>query len=185
MRATVVEPADVSGAALDELKEWLGISRPNDDEQLTDLLLAGIAMCEAFTGKAPLAQQVEERIPVREGCYTLSSRPVLSLISVEVIAQDGSRVAMDPARFEFELRSDQTAMVNIISEGSGQAIAVQFRSGVASTWETVPAAIKQGLIRFAAFHYRDRDRSNGGKSAGQPPASVIALWRPWRELRLQ
>lgn len=47
-------------------------------------------------------------------------------------------------------------------------------------WAAVPPALNEGIIRFAAHLYRERDAA--GDAA--PPAAVAALWRPWRELRL-
>lgn len=185
MRRTIVEPADVSASALAELKNWLGISRPSEDELLIGLLQASLAMCEAFTGQAPLSQLVEERIPVRAGQTNLTSRPVISLETIEIVAQDGSRTDIDADAVAFELLSIGNACVRLNTDVEGQAVAITVRVGIADTWDDVPAAIKQGIIRLAAFYYRDRDRTGGAKSDAAPPASVTALWRPWRAMRLQ
>lgn len=47
-------------------------------------------------------------------------------------------------------------------------------------WADLAPALREGIIRFAAHLYRDREAA----SASEPPAAVAALWRPWRELRL-
>lgn len=47
-------------------------------------------------------------------------------------------------------------------------------------WSALPPALNEGIIRFAAHLYRDRE----AVSPTEPPAAVAALWRPWRELRL-
>lgn len=67
MERTILQPAVLDGAALAELKHWLGISRPNDDAALIGLIEASLAICEAFTGKMPLAQTVEEIIAPHAG----------------------------------------------------------------------------------------------------------------------
>lgn len=46
-------------------------------------------------------------------------------------------------------------------------------------WAEVPPALNEGILRFAAHLYRERD---GAES--EPPAAVAALWRPYRVLRL-
>lgn len=185
MRRTIVEPADVSGAALAELKSWLGITRPNEDELLVDLLQASLAMCEAFIGQVPLWQLLEERLPVQPGRYPLVTRPIAtSIVTAELVTQDGSRTAIDPADFELELESNGAANFRLDRALDGQGVAVRVRAGIAGTWDDVPAALKQGLIRLAAYFYRDRDRTGGTKSDLAPPASVAALWRPWRTVRL-
>lgn len=185
MRRTILEPADVSGSALAELKSWLGISRPNEDDLLVGLLQASLEMCEAFTGQAPLSQLIEERIPVLAGHHCSSSRPVTAFIAAEILAPDGTATALDPSDFELELRTAGNACLQLFSDVEGQAISIQLRVGIAASWEAVPAALKQGLIRLSAFQYRDRDRTIGSKTGAVPPASVTALWRPWRTIRLQ
>ncbi len=185
MRRNIVEPADVSGAPLAELKAWLGISRPNDDGLLVNLILTSLDTCEAYTGQTPLSQIVEERMPTRPGRYGLSSQPVTALIQAEVLAQDGTGSPLASDAFGFELDESGNAAFRLFSDVEGQAVSLQIRTGLASSWDTVPAALKQGLIRLAAFHYRDRDRTGGSKNDGTAPASITALWRPWRKVRLQ
>lgn len=184
MRRTIVEPADVSASALADLKNWLGISRSNEDELLKDLLLSSVALCEAFTGQAPLYQLVEERLPVRAGRYVLGFRPVLSFGGAESVAQSGIRTALALDDFEFTLQPDSTACFELLRDMEGQAIAVRARSGLAGTWDDVPAPLKQGIIRLAGYYYRDRDVPGSAKSANAPPTVVTALWQPWRIMRL-
>lgn len=185
MRRTIVEPADVSGAALAELKSWLGITRPNEDDLLVDLLQASLAMCEAFIGQVPLWQLLEERLPVRPGRYPLVTRPVAtSIVTVELVLQDGSRTSVDLPDYELELESSGSACFRLDRELAGQGVAVRVRAGIAGTWDDIPPALKQGIIRLAAYLYRDRDRTGSERSDLAPPASVAALWRPWRVLRL-
>lgn len=185
MRRTIVEAADVSGDALAELKDWLGISRPNEDDLLVDLLQASLAMCEAFTGQVPLSQLVEERLPVTAGAYMLTTRPVAtSAATVELVAQDGSRSTVDAADYSLDLAERGDACFVLLADLEGQGVAVRVRAGIASVWSEIPAGLKQGLIRIAAFLYRDRDRPSGSGTDASPPSSVAALWRPWRVLRL-
>jgi uncharacterized phiE125 gp8 family phage protein len=184
MLRTIVQPADMTGAALNDLKNWLGISRSNEDDLLTDLLLASLDLCEAFAGQAPLSQTIEEQISTSAGWYNLASRPVQNLVAVELIGQDGSRVALDTSDYEVDLRARETSSVRLLRSVAGQAVAVQLQTGIAAGWDTVPAALKQGIVRLAAHHYRDRDRTGSASSDPTPPASVTALWRPWRLLRL-
>lgn len=48
-------------------------------------------------------------------------------------------------------------------------------------WDDVPQALRHGTIRLAAHLYRRRDDE---ADSATPPASVAALWRPWRRLHL-
>lgn len=184
MRRTIVQPADVDAAALADLKSWLGITRPSEDELLLDLLHASLAVCEAFIGLAPFSQLIEERLPVRPGRYTLSSRPIASLASAEIVAQNGIRTALSLADFTFMIGTDSIGTFDLLKAFEGQAIAVRVRVGFAGTWADGPAEIKQGIVRLAAHYYRERDRTGASKEASAPPVSVSALWRPWRLVRL-
>ncbi|WP_108789188.1 head-tail connector protein [Erythrobacter sp. Alg231-14] len=185
MRRTILEPADVSATALAELKAWLGISRQNEDELLIGLLRASLDVCEAFTGQAPLSQLIEEQMPTSAGRYAIASRPVSSLIVAQIVGLDGAQSALNPDKYEIEFQAIGNACFTLLQSVEGQAVAIRLRVGIASDWETLPAAIKQGLIRLAAYHYRDRDRPGNAKKEVSAPSSVTALWRPWRTMRLQ
>ena len=180
MERIIVQPPVPSIAALAELKHWLGISRADDDAALAGLLDASLALCEAFTGKTPLVQTVEEVIPLRAGWQELVARPVRSVTGVAVIAAEGTRGALTPPDGVIEWRIAGSACVQIVGPVEGQSLAVQMVAGIADAWEALPAPLRQGIIRLAAHHYRDRD----SKTSAVPPASVTALWRPWRNLRL-
>ena len=95
-------PPDLTGQALDELKQWLAISTAGEDALLIRLLEAAWQMCCQFTGAS------------------------------------------------------------------------------APSWSELEAALRHGIVRFAAHQYRARDE--GGPDT--LPASVTALWRPYRMVRL-
>lgn len=182
MERIIVQPPVTGAAALAELKHWLGISRPGEDEVLAGLLEASIAICEAFTGTAPLTQTVEEVIAPRSGWQEITSRPVRAITGAALIAADGTRQALSQPTDVLEWRIAGSACVQLLRPFDGTGVAVQLVVGIADDWESVPAALRHGIIRLAAHHYRDRDRDP--KASAAPPASVTALWRPWRSVRL-
>ncbi len=184
MQRRIVEPADVSGDALSELKSWLGITRPNEDALLADLLQTGLAMCEAFTGQAPLSQLIEERLPVKSGKSALISRPAVSLSNLELVTQNGDRTTIETSQFEVEISSDGCLSITLLQDQQGQSVTATARVGISDDWNSVPAALKQGIIRLCAHYYRDRDRPGEPKKTSSPPAIVSALWRPYQSLRL-
>lgn len=180
MLRTVITPADLGGDALDELKGWLAISRPDEDGLLIDLLGASLALCEAFTGRTPLEQTVEEIIPSRRGDFVLQSQPALSLQSLETVSEDGERASLEPDAVGFTIDASGKARITLPTDLEGARIVVTLRAGIAADWSSLPHALKHGMIRLAAFHYRDRETGRDST----PPASVAALWRPWRIARL-
>ncbi|MDZ4138576.1 MAG: hypothetical protein U1D66_06815 [Erythrobacter sp.] len=182
MERTILQPAALDGAALAELKHWLGISRPNDDAALIGLIDASLAICEAFTGKMPLAQTVEEIIAPHAGWQELASRPVREITGAAWIAADGTREALPLPTDALEWRIAVSACVQLLRPFEGRGIALQLVVGIADDWDSLPASLRHGVIRLAAHLYRERDRD--GKAGAAVPASVTALWRPWRSTRL-
>lgn len=178
MQRTVVVPADLSEDALQELKSWLGISRPGEDHALTDLLRASLAMCEAFIGQVPLEQVIEERLPPSAGRHEIRSRPVREVLGAQTIDEADARADLAEDAFEHSIGPDGAASVRLRRSVDAVAIVARVRVGIAPIWSELPPPLRQGVIRLAAYHYRDRD--NAANPA--PPASVSALWRPWRRL---
>lgn len=57
------------------------------------------------------------------------------------------------------------------------AIAVRFTAGLVPDWGLLPDSLRHGVLRLAAYAWRARDEAEPQAS---PPASIVALWRPWR-----
>lgn len=180
MQRTIVQPSLAGALALAELKHWLGITRADEDTALTGLLDSSLTVCEAFTGKAPLRQVVEETIGLGRGWQELVSRPVRKITAAALIAADGTRTPVGVHGEGLEWHIAGSACIQLVQAFEGRGIAVQVEVGIADEWPVLPAPLRQGIIRLAAHHYRERD----GKPIAVPPASVTALWRPWRSVRL-
>lgn len=180
MKRAIVQPADVTGAALDELKQWLGITRIDEDGQLAGLLKTSLEICEAFTGQVPIETGFEEIHAGTNGWTRLSTCPVRAITAVETVDAGGLRLPLAVSSYEVELAADGSGLFRLLQPASEAKIAITFVAGIAADWASAPDAIKHGIIRLAAHHYLGRD--NGDTSG--PPASVAALWRPWKQVRL-
>lgn len=181
MQRTIVQPPVPGEAALAELKHWLGISRPIEDETLAQLLATSLTICEAFTGKTPLSQTVEEVIPLAGGWQELTSRPVREVTGAQLIKADGTREVIAALPDALEWRISGSACIQLRRPFEGQGMALQLVVGIAEDWSALPAPLRHGIIRLAAHHFRHRD--GPGEASAVPPASVTALWRPWRDVR--
>ncbi len=180
MMRTVTMPADLATQALDDLKGWLGITRPAEDALLTDLLSASLAVCEAFIGQMPIEQEITETLMPVAGWQCLTARPVRAVISAREVAPDGTSTPIDTGALDFRTSPEGVGAVLLPSTPADHNVTVTVRAGIAADWRALPGPLRQGIVRLAAFHYRDRET---GRDA-TPPASVTALWRPWRVLRL-
>ena len=181
MKRTIVTPAVLPPTALAELKQWLGITTAQDDAPLRALLAAGAAMCEAFTGIMPLEQTAEEALRPCTAWQRLATRPVHAIIGIEAVAASGARSPLAITEYAVELEADGTASVRLLRSSSAPRIAVRFIAGLAADWDSLPEPLRHGIIRLAAHQHRERETSG---SAPQPPAAVVALWQPWRRMRL-
>lgn len=182
MKRQIVTPSVLPPAALAELKQWLGITTPRDDAPLAALLRASLDMCEAFTGIMPVEAVCEEVLPACTSWQALFTRPVQAITVVEGIAANGTRVPLASDAYEIELDADGTGRILANGPALTRRFAVRFTAGLTPDWETLPDALRHGVIRLAAHQHRERE---SGSSSPAPPAAVAALWRPWRRLRLR
>ncbi len=181
MKRAILAPADLAGAPLIELKDWLAISTARDDEALLAQLSAALDMCEAFTRQMPLEAECEEVLTASSGWQDLVTRPVQSVTQVESIAADGTRSALSVNAYEVELDEGGGAQLRLLGTFAAVRIAVRFTAGIAPDWATLPAGIKQGILRLAAHNFAARQDQ---RLEASPPAAIIALWQPWRRMRL-
>lgn len=180
MKRAILAPAELGGAALGELKSWLAITSSAEDVLLTGLIGAAVETCEGFTGCMPLQQTCEEIHTSSPGWQRLLSAPVQAITGVEGIPAEGPRIALSSDAYEVDLEGDGTGMVRVLRQGAAGRIAVRFTAGLAPGWGSLPEGLRHGIVRLAAHLYRERDAGD----AGNPPAAVTALWRPWRRMRL-
>lgn len=179
MKRAVIAPPVLAGAALDELKSWLGITTTGEDAALTALLRASLETCEAFTGLMPLEAECEEVLAVA-GCWqALATRPVEAVTGAWGIPPDAPRYALAPQDYAIELDADGGALVRV--QASAGRVAVRFTAGLAAGWADLPDGLRHGVLRLAAHHYRERESA---AASPVPPAAVAALWRPRRRMRV-
>lgn len=180
MQRAIIQPADLSGTALAELKQWLGITRPGEDGLLEGLLHSSLDVCEAFTRQMPIETGFEEIMPASGAWQCLETRPVRAITAVTAIGKDGARAPLASGQYEIELDAAGVGRVRLLAPVEVRLIAVSFAAGIAADWPSMPDGLRHGVIRAAAHLYQDRD----GAQPGAPPSSISALWRRWRLLRL-
>ena len=208
MMRIIVTPAVLPPAALAELKDWLGITSTADDASLSALLATALDVCADFIGLMPLACTVEENVPLPTGrrpipapadwqirdypgdwamnammpdWYGLATKPVSAITAVQGIAADNSRTALTAAQVQTRIEADGAACIRVSDTAGLTRAVVRFTAGVAADWASLPVPLRHGIMRLAAHQYRSRDTNS---TDALPPASVAALWRPWRQMRL-
>jgi uncharacterized phiE125 gp8 family phage protein len=174
---TMVAAAEPGPAAvsLAEVKAFLRLERDDEDAVLAGFIRTAMSLCEAFTGQWLLARDGEARLAADAAWQRLTALPVLAISGVR--DADGP---LPPDAFEVDIDTSGTGWVRLTRPaGAGRPVAC-FRAGLASDWNGLPEALRQGLIRLVAHLFTHRDAAD----AGPPPAAVAALWRPWRRMRI-
>lgn len=186
MKRVVIAPSPLPASALAELKEWLGINSTREDALLTTLLGSALELCESYTGTRPIAALCEEVWPITPptgagGWQALSTRPVNSISSLEAIMASGERSFLPIDAYAVDLTADGIGRFRVIDGRGAMRVAIRFTAGLSAGWDTLPASLRQGMVRIAAHHHRSRDDAS---AASPPPAAVAAMWHPWRRMRL-
>ena len=212
MMRVIITPPVLPPEALAELKQWLGVSTTQDDAELADLLAMAVDVCADFTGLLPLVCTAQEMIAPRAdnwpgeygdpyqtavqnaatvrpwrpwsgrpGWQQLASRPVRALLGVAAVADDGTTTTLSTPDSFVRIDAEGGCGVRIVNPGAAHRYAVQVSAGLATSWSTMPEAMRHGVLRLAAHQYRNREAAGAGPL---PPASVSALWLPWRRMRL-
>jgi len=181
MNRVILSPATLPSSVLAEIKQWLGITTTQDDGALQALLETALDLFESFTGQRPLESECEEILDAASGWLTLATRPVHAITALYAVRSDGTRAQLAADRYDIDLDADGTGRVRLLTNVPDRRIAVRFAAGLAAEWDDLPPPLRHGVIRLAAHQHRERETEG---AAPLPPASVAALWRPWRSLRL-
>lgn len=208
MTRVIVTPPVLAPAALAELKDWLGITISADDAGLTGLLGTALEVCADYIGMVPLTATYEETVCVptgrfalpcpadwqscrypgewagrigHDGWHRLDLRPVSALVSVEALDSTGARSTLSSDNYTARIDSDGQGSIRIPGAGGLGRAVVRYCAGMADEWSALPESLRHGIMRLAAHQYRQRESSGAD---ALPPASVTALWRPWRRMRL-
>lgn len=174
----LVLPPEAAGAA----KAYLRVERSDEDALIAGLVLAATELCEAFTGQALVEREFAEILPADRAWRRLGRSPVRAIDGVEALAADGMAEALAVGAYGVDIDPDGDGWVHTAAAGETRRIRIRYRAGLAGAWADLPAAPREGILRLAGHFYTSRT-ADGGR-AGEPPAAVAALWRPFRRIRL-
>jgi uncharacterized phiE125 gp8 family phage protein len=161
--------------SLAECKAYLRIGHDEEDALLAGLVRAATGLCEAFVGEWLVVRAGEQRLERRRGLQRLRAEPVRAVTAV----RDGETL-LGSGDFGWSIDADGVGRVELLDPGAWAAPVVHFMAGQALDWNGVPEAVRQGVVRMVAHLHAHRDAADGGP----PPAAVVALWRPYRRVRL-
>lgn len=162
--AVTLVPAD-RVAALAAVKARLRVETTIDDALIAAFAETALGLAEQFLGSALIVREMVATLPACAAWQLLPARPVRAIVPA-VAAGAGVSVDID---------ADGLGWVRM---AAGAPLDVTFSAGLASGWDTLPPALRQGVAMLAAHLFTDR----GGTTP--VPAAVTALWRPFRVVRM-
>jgi uncharacterized phiE125 gp8 family phage protein len=164
-----------------QAKDYLRIAGSEEDALLAGFVRTASELCEAFTRLLLIERDIVETVPARPAWTRLSLAPVRAIESVAALAPAGPAAPLGAADYAIDIDATGEGWVRVLRGGGQKRVEVRYRAGLASDWNGVPEALRQGVLRMAAHLYARREAVDGGP----PPAAVTALWLPYRRLRLR
>jgi len=175
-----MDPVVLPPEALDEAKAWLRALHGEDDGAIAALVQAAAELCERFTARMLLAREVRQTLRVRPGWLRLGRNPVRSIGAAEAIAPDGAASPLAADAYATDIDANGDGWFRLEAGAAGK-VRITYQAGLAAAWADLPQALRHGVTRLAAHFYALR----AGTPGDSPPASVTALWRPYRRLSLR
>ncbi len=173
------DPIVPGAAALAEAKAYLRANTAGEDALIGRLLGTALELCEQFTGQVLLARGFAETLPVGLAWTRLGRRPVRAITVADALI-DGSAAALPAGAYLTDIDAAGCGWVRVLDAGGARTIRIGFAAGLVASWDELPEALAQGVLRLTGHLHGNRS----GTGDGAPPAAVAALWRPYRYLRL-
>jgi uncharacterized phiE125 gp8 family phage protein len=148
--------------------------------------LAGSAAdyCEQFTGTVLIARGFTETLRPTGGWQRLGRTPIRAISGVDALPAGGPAQPLAPAAFAVDIDAQGDGWVRVTERTGADRVRISYQAGLAADWDSLPAALRHGVIRLAAHLYSVRTADGADGRRLDPPAAVAALWRPYRRLRL-
>jgi len=163
---------------LSEAQAFVRVETGEEEAILAGLVRTASALCESFVGQVVIARSFSEDLAVSAGWQRLRLSPVSAITGVEAISE-GALTPLPAAGFATDIDLSGDGWVRIVDAGAAERVRVSGTAGMAARQHDVPEPIRHGVLRLVAHLYASRDGQ-----AGDPPAAVTALWRPYRKVRL-
>lgn len=162
---------------LSEVKNYLRIEGEDEDALISNWISQARENCEGFTGKALISQIWRASYKPTKSTLIVPG-PVRELITINHVVDDVA-TPLEEGDFHLERDSGRDYLVLDRDLKSGK-VEIEFRAGFGEDWNGVPLSLRQGMLRLVAHNHRFRDMID----APALPAAVVALWRPYRVMRI-
>lgn len=189
MTPLALTPPAIEPVSLSEAKDFLRILADDEDELLSTLITAARLMIEAASGRLLIEQGwriVLDAWP-QGGEIRLPLSPARSLITARVHPAAGAAEPVAPSSLTLVEGSDPPLIRvagPVPSPGRAHsAIEIDLTAGFGATRDTVPAPLRQAVLRLACRWFEHRG-DVVSRDAIRLPAEIAALVAPFRRVRL-
>lgn len=178
-----IDPLVLPPGAADEAKRFVRAVHGEDDALIAALVQTAADACEGFTRRLLLIREVRDSLRADQAWVRLARTPVRTIAGVEALGDDGGATLLPAADYAIDIDAEGDGWLRLTS-GPRRRVRVTYEAGLAAAWADVPDALRHGIVRLAGHFYALRGDDGGRAPAPEPPASVSALWRPYRRLSL-
>ncbi|MGX1787237.1 head-tail connector protein [Bosea sp. NPDC055332] len=189
MTPLALTPPAIEPVSLSEAKDFLRIIADDEDELLGTLITAARLMIEAASGRLLIEQGwriVLDAWP-QSGEIRLPLSPMRSLTAARVHPAVGAAETIVPSSLTLVEGSDPPLIRvtgPVPSPGRAHAaVEVDLVAGFGATRDTVPAPLRQAVLRLACRWFEHRG-DVVSRDALRLPAEIAALVAPFRRVRL-
>ncbi|MFC5419653.1 phage head-tail connector protein [Bosea eneae] len=189
MTPLALTPPAIEPASLAEAKDFLRIVADDEDELLGTLITAARLMIEAASGHLLIEQGWRIVLDAWPQCseIRLPLSPVLSLTAARVHPASGPAEPIMPASLVLVAGSDPPLIAIAgpvpVPGRARAAIEIDLAAGFGATRDTVPAPLRQAVLRLACRWFEHRG-DVVSRDAVRLPAEIAALVAPFRRVRL-
>jgi uncharacterized phiE125 gp8 family phage protein len=167
-----VKPSAMLAVALQDIKSSLRLDTSADDALLAGWIRAAVGQAEDYLGYPLLTAEFEQYFHNERSALLLDKNPVREVLAV---VQD--TIALLANEYE---REDNKGMTRISIAQYGAKISVRYIAGVYAEPNEIPESIRAGISRQVVHLYTHRDAPD----IAAFPNAVLALWQPYRQMRV-
>ena len=161
--------------SLSEAQAFVRVETGEEEAILAALIRSASALCEAFLGQVVMARDFSEELGATASWQKLRLAPVREISGVA----DADGVPLPVTSYATDIDTSGDGWVRVADPGGIGRVRVSGSAGMGAHAHDVPEPIRHGVLRLVSHLYASRDGA-----AGDPPAAVTALWRPYRKVRL-
>jgi uncharacterized phiE125 gp8 family phage protein len=159
---------------LAEAQAFARIETGEEEALVAGLIRSASCLCEIFLGQMIIERAFSESIPASGEWQRLQVFPVRSISGASIAG-----VALDATDYAADIDANGCGWFRLVNSRTDAVVEVTGSAGMAVSQNSVPEAIRQGVLRLVAHLFTARDGDGG-----EIPAAVTALWRPFRRTRL-